>query len=355
MRKRSTAGALALAAAVVCFSYPSSNVPAEAPPAGYAGSATCVQCHARESKAWPHSTMAQALESVEVTRLLIANPELEHRQGQYVTKISRQGNQSVYTVTDGQSTWSAPIRWAFGQGAAGQTYVLEKDGAVFESRVSYYKSLKALDLTMGAQPTLPKNLEEASGRRMFRKDARDCFGCHSLTAFSGDAMLPTSGQSGVQCENCHGPALEHVQGFKQNKVVKMAKLSKLNTEEVSELCGTCHRTWAQIAMNGPHGPGNVRFQPYRLANSKCYDAVDRRISCVGCHNPHEALNRDRVSYDSKCLACHTAGLHEKAKVCKVSTKNCVECHMPTVEPPQSHWPFTDHNIRVVRAGDRYPE
>ena len=33
------------------------------------------------------------------------------------------------------------------------------------------------------------------------------------------------------------------------------------------------------------GVANVRFQPYRLISSKCYDAEDSRIRCTACHDP----------------------------------------------------------------------
>ncbi len=67
---------------------------------------------------------------------------------------------------------------------------------------------------------------------------------------------------------------------------RLPHLAALSAEDMSELCGRCHRTWSQIALNGPRGVNNVRFQPYRLANSKCYDAADRRIRCTACHDPH---------------------------------------------------------------------
>jgi hypothetical protein len=134
----------------------------------------------------------------------------------------------------------------------------------------------------------------------------------------------------------------------------MNKLASLTTEETSNFCGQCHRTWEQIAMNGPMGVGNVRFQPYRLTKSKCYDTEDKRISCVACHDPHKPLDEVTAHYDSKCAACH-ASANPAAKLCKVGTKNCVSCHMPKVELPGSHKLFTDHMIRIARAGEAYPE
>ena len=126
----------------------------------------------------------------------------------------------------------------------------------------------------------------------------------------------------------------------------------LATEDLSDLCGRCHRTWTQIALNGLRGVNNVRFQPYRLANSKCYDASDRRIRCTACHDPHGALEANLASYDARCAACHSAALH--TKVCRVAKTNCAGCHMPKVDLPGAHARFTDHQIRIARAGDPYP-
>src|SRR5207248_4550679 len=108
----------------------------------------------------------------------------------------------------------------------------------------------------------------------------------------------------------------------------------------------------QIAMNGPRGVNNVRFQPYRLTNSKCYDAADQRIRCTACHNPHEPPVRDASFYDSKCAACHSAAAH--TKTCPVAKADCVTCHMPKVDLPGAHSQFTDHQIRVARANAPYP-
>lgn len=41
--------------------------------------------------------------------------------------------------------------------------------------------------------------------------------------------------------------------------------------------------------------------------------------------------------------------------CLVAAKNCVTCHMPLVDFPNMHAPFTDHRIRIVRANSTYPD
>src|SRR3989442_12271319 len=79
---------------------------------------------------------------------------------------------------------------------------------------------------------------------------------------------------------------------------------RLNTEEVSNFCGACLRTWEQIASLHLYNINNVRFQPYRLANRKGYDPEDRRISCIALHDAHKAPGHELFFSDSKCTSCH---------------------------------------------------
>jgi len=79
---------------------------------------------------------------------------------------------------------------------------------------------------------------------------------------------------------------------------------------------------------------------------------DRRIRCTTCHDPHGQINTNLASYDAKCAACHSTALH--TKVCSVAKDNCVTCHMPKIDLPGAHHKFTDHQIRIVKAGEPYP-
>ena len=273
--------ALKLAAAVVLAT--SYGVSAEAP---------CGNCHRRQTSEFAKTPMAQALlKPIETT---ILAKTLTFQDGPWTYRISRENDRSTYTVSDGKNTITGRLLWAFGFGAAGQTYVYEYDGALHESRVSYYTRLQGLDLTMGAIGSKPASLATAAGRKMQNQDVAECFGCHSTGSsprakFTMDSMVP-----GVQCGACHEGVNKHELSMASNTTQSLPpKLARLNTEEVSESCGRCHRTWEQISVNGPRGVANVRFQPYRLTNSKCYDAEDRRISCVACHDPHRPLETQR--------------------------------------------------------------
>lgn len=166
-------------------------------------------------------------------------------------------------------------------------------------------------------------------------------------------MQTESLEAGVQCARSHSGTEAHAEAMARGKAMSAsAKLGHLPAEDISNLCGQCHRTFADVVRNRLFGQINVRFQPYRLAKSKCYDGSDSRISCTACHDPHRELVGNDESYDAKCQSCHAA---QTAKKCKVAKAACVSCHMPKLELAGAHQTFTDHFIRVVRSNEVYPE
>jgi hypothetical protein len=302
--------------------------------------------------------MSRALEPINHCEILTRNPHLTWSDGPYRYAIQKTGEKYTYTVTDGAASAEATLLYALGQGKAGQTYVFEKAGQYYESRVSYYQQLQGLGLTVGAQNLQPGNIDQALGRLMSHGEARDCFGCHTTGARRGNDLQLDHFENGVQCEDCHGPGAEHLSAIQSGRPVQgtIRALKGMKAEESNELCGSCHRTWETVMLLKIRGTANARFQPYRLTNSQCFQSADTRIACTACHNPHQALVTEAKAYDSKCQACHNAqNAAIGKKTCKVATEACVSCHMPRFEVPGSHHAFADHWIRVVKAGERYPD
>jgi hypothetical protein len=297
----------------------------------------CASCHASEAASYEKAPMWRSLFPAAQTDHLKNNPELRYANGDYRWEIRREGDRSLYSVTDGKSTIASPILWAFGFGMMGQTYMVNHDGVYYESTVSFYPRIKGLDFTPGHFDRPRRNLDEAFGRRLDPLELRRCFACHSTGGPQPEAL-------GVQCDHCHTGAANHAA-----KMTPQSSLAGLTSEEESNICGKCHRTWEDVASTGEKGPLTVRFQPYRLTNSKCYDAEDRRIACTACHDPHGTTVRDVSFYDAKCMSCHASG-----KKCTVAAKDCVSCHMPKIQLPGIHYDFTDHWIRIAKPGDAYP-
>jgi len=324
-----------------------------------ASPSACLPCH-WQARSQPHTSMAHALEAVRDSKVLIDHPLLATTQGKYSYRIERKGDQSVYTVSDGKGQLALAIRWVMGASSAiGQTYVLERDGELYESRVSYFSELKGLAPTLGSEGAAPRDLDEAAGRRMGIDDKLRCFGCHATNAASGRKLTLEVLTPGVQCERCHPSLDTHLAAVLLDRPELAAsrdpaRPAALPAEQVSNFCGQCHRTWEEISLQGLVGVANVRFQPYRLAGSRCYDPEDARISCLACHDPHREVSARAEDYDAKCQACHSDG-KPGAKPCPTAaSKECATCHMPKIALPGAHHKFSDHRIRIVRANEKYP-
>ncbi len=349
-------GALLAVAALLCASAISRKVFAE--PSGQQTSAqvTCATCHAGVANSFRNAPMRHAMEPDGANPLLVAHPDITAQVGAYTYKIQTRNGHSTYSVSDGTGTLTLPIHWIFGQHT--QTWVLEKDGHFYESLVSYFPRENTLATTPGDQGITPHTLEEAMGRRLPTWETRVCFDCHATGV--GTKLDVAKITPGLECEHCHAGAQQHMADAAVDNFKTMPKsLKRLNAEEVSNFCGQCHRTFDTVMRNRWHGPAFVRFQPYRIALSRCFIGDDPRISCLACHNPHQPLNHSAAYYDSKCLACHSgtkgSSAAPVAKVCPTAKANCTSCHMPKIELPGGHAQFTDHFIRVVKPGEGYPE
>jgi len=316
---------------------------------------TCATCHSKEAQAQPHTAMGVGIQLPADQVVLKQHSGLSFQANGYKYVIEHKGGVNMYTVSDGTGSLTLPIRYAFG--VFSQTFVLEYNGHYYESLVSYYPSADGLAITMGSERLRPHTLVEAMGREAPDEEIVSCFGCHSSGGVNQGKLTLPSMKPGLDCEHCHSGSNAHQESLAQGKPsLTPKKLGDMPAEDMSEFCGSCHRTWNTVVRMRTWGELNVRFQPYRLANSKCFLGNDKRISCTSCHNPHANLVRDDASYDRNCLACHarSSSVAATLKSCPVSDRNCVSCHMPKVELPGSHSVFTDHQIRIVRAGDRYP-
>lgn len=331
------------------------------------GDRVCAGCHGDKTASHSKTGMAMAMETIAESKVLTANPAMTFRIGHYSYEIKRKDKQSFYSVTDGKDSISLPIVYAFGEGKTGQTYILQYEGGLYESLLSFYKEIGGLDFTIGAARGVPPSLRQALGRKLSDNEVSNCFSCHSTGGVSGgqihlDRLIP-----GIRCEACHGPGGQHAAAGKAGE--PNAKLifnpGRLGGDELSQdFCGACHRGNDEFSLLKGMEINNVRFQPYRIFHSKCY-SDDLRISCTACHDPHEPLKQDAVHYDAKCLACHASkdgspgsksgqGTQALIPGCRMSAKDCTSCHMPKVGPPAAHRKFTDHYIRIVKPREGYP-
>jgi hypothetical protein len=147
--------------------------------------------------------------------------------------VETKGGQTLYSITDESRTISLPIRWSFGKGA--QTWVLEKQGELYESMVSYYPSIDGLEITTGDEELKPQNLDEAVGRKLRVSDAKDCFGCHSTAAVSMGKLHLDTIQPGVSCVSGRG-VRDESPGFEKALVRRHLELLRTMPSHLGDGC-----------------------------------------------------------------------------------------------------------------------
>ena len=230
------------------------------------------------------------------------------------------------------------IEWVLGAGAQGQTPLVHTSDAILESRVSYFPQLHTYGITIGQDAGGSANAHFALGRKQNSHDLQSCIGCHS-TAITRDLqpVIP-----GVQCQRCHLGADEHARGNGKPPL----NPGKLDAPAQVRFCGNCHRVKPPVDDTQLE---NVRFQPLRLMKSRCFSSG--KLACTTCHVAHrDAVRNAPDFYDQKCHACHDGrAFHADQR----QKGDCIGCHMPYVQLHPA-LKFTDHFIRVVKAGDLPP-
>jgi hypothetical protein len=334
----------------------------------YVGSQVCASCHASKVAVQRNTSMAKTAAHASDAEILQAISKMNFSVGKFSYEIRREESGSVYTVTDGAKTFSFPLLWAFGTGRVGQSYLYKKeDGKFYEARVTYFDTLKNLHFTPGRALDAPKDLQEAMERQVPADEIERCFACHTTAATMGKQLDEQKLMLGVTCEACHGPGAKHVAAAQMASMAGTPDAARgtifnaahLDPADTVDFCGACHATFWDVKLTGAKSVSTAKSQPYRLEQSKCWGNGDARLTCPACHDPHVQLETESAPYDRFCVNCHAAGLKKTDEhvgaVCKVGTKECSSCHMPKVNVPEMHYAFTDHRIRVVRAGDSYPE
>jgi predicted CXXCH cytochrome family protein len=177
--------------------------------------------------------------------------------------------------------------------------------------------------------------------------ADECYGCHTVSGNGNVATGTTAGHDAVkdsvyydvQCESCHGPGLEHVEGVGQGSLVR--PLASVAMAVDAGNCGDCH--------SGTHQPFAEEWGSSGHANVSASRASNP--TCAGCHDGRKALERWGVdaNYQEKasatayqpttCAVCHdphgstnSAQLRFSVTSANPDENLCMQCHMRRTEP-----------------------
>jgi len=311
----------------------------------------CADCHREIYEAHLRSghshTATPMLASDLATTLLEVGFHQDRRRGQ-TFEFSQVDN--LFHVIDVGNDHVAPlpVTWLLGSGQHAQTPIsineLTQTGV--ELRWSHIAGDGLLSVTPDQDrfDSYQANTLQCFGRPMDASDIRACLGCHTTVGPPNSVpILDELYVPNVGCERCHGPRKKHVALARQGLPTTVPPLIQYKSaESYLDQCSQCHRDESTVSPGAkPHEL--VRFQPYGLKRSRCYQADPEKMTCSACHDPHDAVSHDRSAYIAQCQQCHQRGTGEQCP--RAPGGDCITCHMPPLEWT-SGISFHDHWIRI---------
>ena len=263
----------------------------------------------------------------------------------------------------------AEVTYALGSGTRGISYLLERDGRLYQSPIAWYGQTRKWDLARTGYE-----------RRNFHFDrviVPECLFCHANRVRPVDQAVnryekPIFEGHAIGCERCHGPGALHVQGQElvEGRDVTIVNPRHLEPALREAVCEQCHLQGDYRISTGrepfDYRPGlalssfiailNARRQGgnkvvghvEQMHVSRCYLASSGGLGCISCHDPHAipAPAAKTAYYKQKCLTCHDrkpCSLPDPERLARSPDDRCVLCHMPTsANSDVVHNATTDH-------------
>ncbi len=345
------------------------------PEAQYIGSPDCEKCHDANKKSYRLTSHCRAFMEVTPDKEPVDGTFHHGASGRTYRVYRKDGqlhHEEIARTAEGKEITHQdfPVRYLIGSGHFSRTYLVEIDGFLHESPITWYTSKQKWDLSPGYDARQHWGFERAAEIR--------CLACHTGRVEEAGAVHRVKfHEMAIGCENCHGPGSMHVD-FRTRKEPLTGKddltivhPGKANRSIEESICAACHESGvATIDLRGRRSgefrPGrpisdfrvhyrfagdnqqmNVVGHFEQLRQSACYQKSER-LTCVSCHDPHRAEEvRDKPAfYREKCLSCHAKQpcKLDVAERLKKESDNCLACHMPRGDTDIPHIAFTHHRI-----------
>jgi hypothetical protein len=368
----------------------------------YVGDETCAQCHPSQTTSYRQHPMSRSLAPVARSEPLerydrSAHDPFEGLGFQFLVEqrpeamlhkaIRRDSSGRVVVEVD------AEIAFVLGSGTRGRSYLLNRDGYLFQSPVSWYTQKSAWDLSPGFEQSYPPE----------RPVEVSCLFCHAnqveaVEDSRNHYRTPIFHGYGIGCERCHGPGSLHVDRHRRGRT----ELIPFHSEETPDwtivnprhlapelreaVCQQCHlqgevrfvrqgrhtfdyrpglplhQYWA-VFVRAPEFQDSQKAvgQVEQMMASRCFRASAGKLGCISCHDPHHvpaAAHRLRY-YRDRCLDCHEqkpCALPLDVRRQQNQDDNCIACHMPRLQSSDiAHTALTDHRLlRKPQNAERGP-
>lgn len=364
--------------------------PAKPNQEGYVGAETCAKCHAEIADTYSQHAMFRAsgptpgpfdIEDFQ------DRTEFLGRDGRTYRVEKRDDGIYHHEMTldrDGQALYDQAMKVSYfiGSGTRGKSYVIDHDGLLFESPISWYTTGGNIwDLSPGY---------EYNRQRFERRISDQCMLCHAGrvaldTSHENAFVEPVLLEAVIGCERCHGPGSRHVELREADLAAEddsMVNPAALSFDRRDAVCNQCHLQghrrvtrygrnfddfrpgnrlddiWAVLVTDsGVRADGRTKAvsQAEQMYDSVCFKQSDNRLGCTSCHQPHVQPKHDEIAayYRGRCLECHAehgCSLPPEERNQPPAENSCIHCHMPRLSAHDiPHATQTDH--RIVRFAD----
>lgn len=175
--------------------------------------------------------------------------------------------------------------------------------------------------------TAPRDAQKVRSPR--HQGRKSCVKCHELQSEDHGKDVHRT----VECEDCHGPAPEHV----------LVDATKTNIEKrvTKDWCLVCHR---QLDARPGAFPQVAWRDHYKAVGVK-----DEGVECIRCHDPHRPLFLEKPIAEAKlhplvqrCRDCHAGRPNDR--------QERPASHPPTFECSSCHEKVTRHGGQSAHRG-----
>jgi hypothetical protein len=361
------------------------------PDVKYVGDAACVRCHGEIAGTFRRHPMGRSLAPIESAPAVgegRAEGMTTFEAGSSRFTVERRGGREVHreSRTDGKgrvlAEIEAVVKYALGSGTRGVSYLVERDGRLFESPVSWYSQKGRYDLSPGY---------ERDNAHFNRPIEPNCLFCHANRVEPVGLTVnryeePIFRGHAIGCERCHGPGNLHI---RRPEVIDGRDPTIVNPRHLEPalrlaVCEQCHLLGTQRIERAGRGPFDYRpgfptaefFAVYGPAEergnkavghveqmkvSRCFRESKGELGCTSCHDPHQvpAPGEKTDFYRGRCLACHESRgckIPRPERLARSPGDDCARCHMPRSQSLDiAHTATTDHRIvRIPGAASTEP-
>jgi predicted CXXCH cytochrome family protein len=366
------------------------------PDVGYVGDGVCAGCHRQQAETFARHPMGQSLAPVASAEALEEYDRRAHNpfdQVGFRYQVDRRDGRiwhSEFRPNPNGKPWTSvevDVAYAVGSGTRARSYLIERDGFIFESPISWYTKSGVWDIAPGYAAENNPHFE--------RPISAGCLFCHAnrvepVPDSTNRYSKPIFQGYTIGCERCHGPGQLHVRLRTEGDTPAGEDYTIVNPRHLEPalreaVCQQCHLQGQPVILRHnrqefDYRPGlplsdfrtvfvksgsadRMKFAGHveQMYVSRCFKQSAGAMGCISCHDPHfKPEPSDAPAYfRTRCLGCHqqeSCSLPLSERRATSRDDDCTACHMPrrgTSNIP--HAVASDHRIPRRPGSSDYQE